>query len=133
MGLFIVLGFLAFMTYLRPIRTPSILALSLWCIQCKQESRSLHEGKSLSFVTCNNQNSGWSLRSGNCYATARVQFPVGTVYLSSFTSFARDSKWGVPSLNDLGVDGTLNTTNQPTIKIVYTTKVQRRNSKCFHR
>ena len=36
-----------------------------------------------------------------------VQFPVGTVYLSSFTSFARDSKWGLPSLNDLAVDGTL--------------------------
>ena len=24
----------------------------------------------------------------------RVRFPVGTVYLPSFTSFARDSKWG---------------------------------------
>ena len=26
-----------------------------------------------------------------------VQFPVGTVCLSSFTSFARDSKWGAVS------------------------------------
>ena len=41
----------------------------------------------------------WSLRSAAvtyCTAMRRsgVQFPVGTVYLSSFTSFARDSKWG---------------------------------------
>ena len=36
-------------------------------------------------------------RSGSvmyCHATAGVRFPVGTVYLLSFTSFARDSKWG---------------------------------------
>ena len=41
----------------------------------------------------------WSLRSAAVtqWTTMRrpgVQFPVGTVYLSSFTSFARDSKWG---------------------------------------
>ena len=41
-------------------------------------------------------------------------FPVGTVFKPTFTSFAMDSKWGAPSLNDLAVDGTLNTTNQPT-------------------
>ena len=36
-----------------------------------------------------------------------VRFLIGTVYLPSFKSFARDSKWGgVPSLNDLAVDGT---------------------------
>ena len=38
------------------------------------------------------------------------RFPVGTVYLPSFTSFARDSKWG--SLNDFAVEGTLNTNKQ---------------------
>ena len=41
-----------------------------------------------------------------------VRFPVGTVYLPIFTSFARDSKWGVPSLNDLAVAKTLNTNEQ---------------------
>ena len=36
-------------------------------------------------------------RSGSvmdCYATAQGSIPMGTVYLPSFTSFARDSKWG---------------------------------------
>ena len=28
------------------------------------------------------------------YIYTWVQFPVGAVYLLSFTSFARDSKWG---------------------------------------
>ena len=30
----------------------------------------------------------------DCQATARGLISVGTVYLPSFTSFARDSKWG---------------------------------------
>ena len=33
--------------------------------------------------------------------------------------YARDSKWGVPSLNVLAVDWTLNTTKQPTLFILY--------------
>ena len=32
----------------------------------------------------------WSLRNAmDCHATARVQLPVGTVYLSSFTPFKK--------------------------------------------
>ena len=41
----------------------------------------------------------WSLRSAavtqwTAMQRPGVQFPVGTVHLSSFTSFAKDSKWG---------------------------------------
>ena len=43
---------------------------------------------------------------------ADVQFPVGTVYLSSFEQGTVN---GLPSLNDLAVDGALNTTNQPNL------------------
>ena len=43
----------------------------------------------------NNKTLAWCSGSVmDCHVTARVRFPVGTVYLPSFTSFARNSKWG---------------------------------------
>ena len=47
------------------------------------------------FISKNSNTLAW--RSGgvmDCHATARVRFPVGPVYLSSFASFSRDSKCG---------------------------------------
>ena len=40
------------------------------------------------------------------HTTARGEIPVGKGVKPSFTSFPRNSRWGVPSLNDLVGDGT---------------------------
>ena len=56
-------------------------------------------------------------RSGNvmdCHATARGSIPGRNGLFIELHVLRKGQLMGVPSLNDLAVDGTLNTTNQPT-------------------
>ena len=55
-------------------------------------------------------------RSGSvmdCYATARGSIPGGNGVFTELHVLRKGQEKGVPSLNNLAVDGTLNTTNQP--------------------
>ena len=59
----------------------------------KQNINSIHEGDTLS--RCIPYSLPYIVPSLNCLIGVRgVRFPVGTMYLQSFTSLARDSKWG---------------------------------------
>ena len=49
----------------------------------------------------------------DCHATAQGSIP-GRNGVKTELHVLRKGLWGLPSLNDLAVDGTLNTTNQPT-------------------
>ena len=59
--------------------------------------------------------------SGNvmdCHATARGSIPGRNGVFIELHVLRKGQKMGLPSLNDLAVDGTLNTTNQPKIGII---------------
>ena len=50
----------------------------------------------------------------DCRATARGSIPGGYGVKTELHIFRKGQYIGVPSLNDLAIDGALNTTNQPT-------------------
>ena len=50
----------------------------------------------------------------DCHATARGSIPSGNSVKTEIQVLRKGQLMGVPSLNDLAVNGMLNTTNQPT-------------------
>ena len=74
------------------------------------------------------------LRSGNvmdCHATARGSIPGRNGVFIELHVLRKGQFMGVPSLNDLAVDGTLNTTNQPTKIYMYVSPYFQINDLCM--